>query len=314
LGLVAVGVLSLFLTACGAGSSSKSGAEPTKHGGAMAPEQPLVDADHDKQKREDYGAIVENPFESVKATPLSTFSADVNTASYSNVRRFLNQGQLPPRDAVLLAEMVNYFPYRYPHPTGTEPASVSVDAAPCPWQDRHHLVRIGVRAKTIDPAEMPPRNLVFLIDTSGSMDGQTRLPLVKDSLDLLVAQLTERDRVTIVTYAGDAGVRLPPTPGNQKETIRAAVRSLRAGGSTNGEGGIRLAYGMATRTFIEGGVNRVILCTDGDFNVGAQNQSDLLQMIEQKRTTRVYLTVLGYGRGNLKNATMELLANHGNGH
>jgi Ca-activated chloride channel family protein len=311
--IIVVCGLCVALTACGTDPSR--GAKPTegRWGGAKVADAP-AESLYDSQKREDYVAVTENPFQSVKSAPLSTFSADVNTASYSNIRRYLNQGQRPPRDSVLLAEMVNYFPYRYPQPKPGDPASVTVDAAPCPWQARHHLVRIGVRARTFDPAEMPPRNLVFLIDTSGSMDGATRLPLVKESLDLLVAQLTERDRVTIVTYAGEAGVRLPSTPGNRKETIRAAIHSLRAGGSTNGEGGIRVAYEQATRSFIEGGVNRVILCTDGDFNVGAQNQSDLLQLIERKRTSRVFLTVLGYGMGNLKNATMELLANHGNGH
>ncbi|HJZ56854.1 MAG TPA: VWA domain-containing protein [Gemmataceae bacterium] len=315
---VALGGLCLVLTACGEYSARKaaSSADTRKGGEAaeMAPPLSKAEPSFDKQKREEYAPIVENGYQWVKTSPVSTFSADVNTASYSNVRRFLNEGKFPPRDAVLLAEMVNYFPYRYPQPTGDDPVSISLELAPCPWKDGHYLARIGVRARTLDPSAMPPRNLVFLIDTSGSMQEPTRLPLVKQSLDLLINQLTEKDRVTIVTYAGDAGVRLPPTPGSQKETIRAAVHSLHAGGSTYGEGGIRVAYDQASKSFVEGGVNRVILCTDGDFNVGVQNESELLQLIEQKRTSRVYLTVLGYGMGNLKDNKVRLLANHGNGH
>ena len=307
-----VGGLCLALTACGDVRMAREPRDAALQCAGCMP--PLAEAGFDKAKQEAYAAIVENPFRSPEVAPLSTFSADVNTASYSNVRRYLNQNQLPPKDAVFLAEMVNYFPYRYPNPTGDAPVSLTLDLAPCPWKPAHHLARIGVRGRSIDPAEMPARNFVFLIDVSGSMASETRLPLVKQSLELLVKQLTARDRVSIVTYAGDAGVKLPPTAGNKTDTILRVVRGLRAGGSTNGEGGIRLAYEQARRSFIEGGMNRVILCTDGDFNVGQTNESELTQLIERERTSRVFLTVLGYGMGNLKNQNLELLANKGNGH
>jgi Ca-activated chloride channel homolog len=302
--LAAVGGLCLVFTACGGGMPN--GGAGMK-GGAMP-------ADFDKADAETYGHITENPFRSVAVAPLSTFSADVNTASYANVRRFLAEDKLPPRDAVFLAEMVNYFPYRYPEPKGDDPVSLTLDLAPCPWKPEHKLARIGVKARTLAAGESPRRNLVFLIDVSGSMQGETRLPLVKKSIELLVDQLTADDRVSIVTYAGDAGLKLPATPGDQKSRILAAVRSLHAGGSTNGAGGISLAYETARRTFIDGGANRVVLCTDGDFNVGVNSHSDLVQLIEKERASRVFLTVLGYGMGNLKNQTLEQLANHGNGH
>ena len=304
-----VGGLCLLLTACGGGAPTRA---PAAGYTAKAPAEPP--ADFDKANAEAYGHITENAFQSVATAPLSTFSADVNTASYSNVRRFLTQGQLPPRDAVFLADMVNYFPYRYPEPQGDAPVSLTLDLAPCPWKPEHKLARIGVKARTLAAHETPRRNLVLLIDVSGSMDSETRLPLVKKSVELLVERLTAEDRVSIVTYAGDAGLKLPPTPGDQKSRILGVVRSLRAGGGTNGSGGIQLAYETARRSFIEGGANRVILCTDGDFNVGQTSESELVQLIEKERTSRVFLTVLGYGMGNLKNSTMEKLANHGNGH
>jgi len=298
------GALCAMLAGCGgggAGMSPKLGAGSEGNFNAM--------------NAENYGAIVENEFHSPLVEPRSTFSADVNTASYSNVRRFImQQDQLPPKDAVLLAELVNYFPYRYPTPTGDKPVSLTLDIAPCPWKAEHKLVRIGVRAKDIAPSEMPPRNLVFLIDISGSMAQENRLPLVQKSLNLLIDQLTDKDRVSIVTYASGVSLKLTPTPGSRKQKIRDAVNSLGAGGSTNGEGGIQLAYETARRSFIEGGANRVILCTDGDFNVGVHNESDLKQLIEKERTSGVFLTVLGYGMGNLKNQQLETLANHGNGH
>ena len=303
--LALIGAAVFGLTGCGGGSSTGA-----KRGGGEAP----TAGEFNKQNAEEYGAIVENEFRSPLVEPRSTFSADVNTASYSNVRRFITEGKLPPKDAVLLAELVNYFPYRYPAPAGDNPVSLNLEIAACPWQPDHKLARIGVRAKSLEGAEMPPRNLVFLIDTSGSMSEPNRLPLVKQSLNLLVDQLTAKDRVTIVTYAGEAGLKLTPTPGDRKRAIRDVVNSLQANGGTNGEGGIHLAYEMARRTFIEGGANRVILCTDGDFNVGARNESDLKQLIERERAGRVFLTVLGYGMGNLKNTTLETLANYGNGH
>jgi len=307
-----VGSLCLTIAACSSASSSK----PAGYGGTrvIIVDEKKDNGDAEKLQQEAYGHIVENTFQSPRVAPLSTFSADVNTAAYSNVRRYLNEGQLPPRDAVLLAEMINYFPYRYPQPHGDDPVSLTLDLAACPWKKEHKLVRIGVQARSLSPSEMPPRNLVFLIDTSGSMDEQNRLPLVKRSLDLLIDQLTASDRVSIVTYAGDAGLKLQPTSGGQKETIRRVVQQLRAGGGTNGEGGIRLAYETARKGFIDGGANRVILCTDGDFNVGQTSESELVQLVERERNSRVFLTVLGFGMGNLKNQNLEQLANHGNGH
>jgi Ca-activated chloride channel family protein len=304
--------LLVLTTGCGCGGAGRIG-----HPEAAAPKgiaaADFPGADFDKANAEAYGTIVENPFQSPAVAPLSTFSADVNTASYSNVRRFLTQGTLPPRDAVFLADLVNYFPYRYPEPVGDDPVSLTLDVAPCPWKPTHKLARIGVKARSLAARELPPRNLVFLIDTSGSMDGETRLPLVKRSIELLVERLTANDRVSIVTYAGDAGLKLPPTPGNLHSRILGAVRSLQAGGGTNGSGGIQLAYETARRAFIEGGANRIILCTDGDFNLGQTSESELVQLVEKERASRVFLTVLGYGMGNLKNSNLEKLANHGNG-
>ncbi len=263
---------------------------------------------------EAYAPIVENPFRLAQTAPLSTFSADVNSASYSNVRRFLSNNALPPRDAVFLAELVNYFPYRYPQPTGEAPVSLTLDMAPCPWRDGHKLVRVGVRAKAFEANEAPRRNLVFLVDTSGSMAPENRLPLVRQSLELLVRGLRPDDQVSIVTYAGDSRVVLPPTPGGQKDAIAHALHGLTSGGGTNGAGGITKAYELARTSFIGGGTNRVILCTDGDFNVGVTSPSELDQMIERERNSQVFLTVLGFGMGNLKNDRLEALARKGNGH
>ena len=302
--------LSLGFTGCGgAGRTPKEA-----HGDAAERAHAPGVVDFNAQNAETYGAIVENEFRSPLVEPRSTFSSEVNTASYANVRRFLTQqNQLPPRDAVLLAEMVNYFPYKYPAPTGDNPVSLTLDLAPCPWKPEHKLARIGVRAKDIAANEMPARNLVFLIDVSGSMSQENRLPLVKKSLNLLVDRLNAKDRVSIVTYASGVSLKLTPTAGDRKQTIRDAVNSLGAGGGTNGEGGIQLAYEVARRSFLEGGANRVILCTDGDFNVGVSNQSDLRQLIEKERTSGVYLSVLGFGMGNYKDATLKDLATHGNG-
>ncbi|HTU20701.1 MAG TPA: VWA domain-containing protein [Gemmataceae bacterium] len=264
---------------------------------------------------EAYDHIVENTYLAADRNPLSTFSIDVDTASYSNVRRFLlTEGRLPPPDAVRIEELINYFPYSYPRPRGAHPVAFTLDIAACPWNAQHYLVRIGLAAERIDPSKMPPRNFVFLVDTSGSMDDPNRLPLLQRSLHLLVDQLNERDRVAIVAYAGSAGLVLPSTPGNQKAMIRRAIDNLKAGGSTNGGEGITLAYQMAEIGFIQGGLNRVILGTDGDFNVGVTNQGDLIRLIEDKRKSGVYLSILGFGMGNLKDSTMEKLSHHGNGH
>jgi Ca-activated chloride channel family protein len=261
---------------------------------------------------EEYDRRPDNPYHLAKSAPLSTFSIDVDTASYSNVRRMLLEGQLPPYDAVRVEEFVNYFTYDYPQPDAEHPIAINAEAAMCPWNTQHQLVRIGIQGKRIDAAKMPPRNLVFLIDTSGSMASPNRLPLLKQSLALLTKQLNRRDRVTIVEYAGRAGLVLAPTPGDQHAKILAALDRLHADGSTNGGEGIQMAYRYAQKAFIKGGANRVIIGTDGDFNVGVTG-SELIRLIESKRDTGIYLTVLGFGMGNLKDATMEKLAQHGNG-
>jgi Ca-activated chloride channel homolog len=263
---------------------------------------------------ESYAQIVENDFVPVASHPLSTFSADVDTASYSNVRRYLNKGQWPPADAVRIADMINYFTYDYPEPTGEHPVAIAPELNPCPWNPDNYLLRIGVQARHLNPKEMPPRNFVFLIDVSGSMADDNRLPLVKKSLELLVEQLREQDRVAIVTYAGECGVALGATPGNKQAEIRKALKKLKAEGCTNGGDGIQRAYKIAQENFKKGGINRVILATDGDFNVGVTDEKDLVKLIEEKRKSGVYLTVLGYGMGNLKDSTLEKLAHHGNGH
>src|SRR5262249_2013113 len=271
--------------------------------------------DSKEHSTEAYARIVETPFLRADSNPRSTFSIDVDTASYSNVRRFLVQERrLPPADAVRVEELINYFPYDYLPAKADHPVAFTLELGACPWNSKHHLARVGLAARKLDPAQMPPRNLVFLIDTSGSMGPPTPLPLLKSSLRLLVDQLTPRDRVAIVAYAGSAGLVLPSTPGSERDTIRDSLDRLHAGGSTNGGEGIVLAYQIAQKNFIKGGVNRVILGTDGDFNVGVTSEGELVRLIEQKRKSNVYLTILGFGMGNLKDSTLEKLAQHGNGH
>jgi Ca-activated chloride channel family protein len=238
---------------------------------------------------------------------------DVDRASYSNVRRFLLQGQSPPKDAVRIEELINYFPYDYAGPTGDEPLAIHTELAPAPWKPQHRLLRIGLQARRIDTRGLPPSNLVFLIDVSGSMDMPNKLPLLKSSLTLLVNTLRPQDRVAIVVYAGSAGLVLPSTAGSDKATILAAIDRLEAGGSTAGGAGIKRAYDEAVANVIRGGNNRVILATDGDFNVGVSSDGELVRLIEEKRRTGVFLTVLGFGEGNLKDSKMEQLADHGNG-
>ena len=262
---------------------------------------------------EAYNHIADNPFRAVAKTPLSTFSIDVDTASYTNVRRILNSGQLPPADAVRVEEFINYFSYDYAQPKGDHPFAVYTEVAQCPWQPRHQLVRIALQGKRLDVEKTPPRNLVFLVDTSGSMSPENRLPLLKQGLRMSVDQLNSRDRVSIVAYAGKAGLVLAPTPGNKKAEILAAIDTLNAGGSTDGGSGINLAYQVAKQSFLEGGANRVILGTDGDFNVGVSSEGELVRLIEEKRKTGVYLSVLGFGMGNYKDTTVKKLAMHGNG-
>ncbi|PCI35153.1 MAG: hypothetical protein COB53_11250 [Elusimicrobia bacterium] len=261
--------------------------------------------------REGYDNLPENPFLLAKENPLSTFSIDVDGASYSNVRRIINEGRLPPAGAVRIEEMINYFKYDYPQPTGKHPFSITTELAASPWNPKHKLVHIGLKGKEIAKDNLPPSNLVFLIDTSGSMHGD--IELVKKSLALLVNELREEDRISIVAYAGSAGLVLPGTSGIYKDRILSAIANLNAGGSTAGGAGINLAYKVANENFRKGGNNRVILATDGDFNVGLSSDSELITMIEKKRAQGVFLTVLGFGRGNYQDAKMEKLANKGNG-
>lgn len=264
---------------------------------------------------ETYAYNRDTPFTRVGDHPLSTFAVDVDTASYSNVRRFLQNGQRPPVDAVRIEELINYFPYRYEPPAAgvTAPFAARVEVASAPWTPEHRLVRIGIKGRELTAANRPAANLVFLVDISGSMNGPNRLPLVKESLRLLVGRLKQSDRVAIVTYAGQSGLALPSTPVSAKREILAAIDAMRPGGSTNGGTAIHLAYDMARANFVPGGLNRVIMCTDGDFNVGVTSQGELVRLVEEKAASGVFLTVLGYGMGNLKDATLESLANRGNG-
>ncbi len=255
----------------------------------------------------------DNKFQKASRTPLSTFSIDVDTAGYANLRRFLNDGDLPPRDAVRIEELINYFPYDYPAPTGEAPFSVTTELAGCPWNPRHQLALIGLKGRVIPAGRTPPRNLVFLIDVSGSMMSPDKLPLVQHGLRLLARELTAEDRVAIVVYAGASGLVLPSTPGDRHDAIDTAIANLEAGGSTNGGAGIQLAYRTAREHFIPDGVNRVILATDGDFNVGITGRQELEQLIETERASGVFLSVLGVGTGNLQDGTMEMLADKGNG-
>ena len=262
---------------------------------------------------EEYAHIVENPFLDARANPVSTFSIDVDRASYANVRRFIAQGQLPPADAVRIEEMVNYFPCEYHEPTGEHPFSVTTEVAPAPWRPGHRLVRITLQGKRIETDHLPPSNLVFLLDVSGSMQSPDKLPLVKAAFRLLVEQLRPSDRVAIVAYAGSAGLVLPSTPGSEKERILEAIERLQSGGSTAGGEGIVLAYKIAKEYHLADGNNRVILATDGDFNVGVSSDGELVRLIEKQREQGTFLTVLGFGTGNLKDSKMEQLADHGNG-
>jgi Ca-activated chloride channel family protein len=325
--LLWVALLALPLSACqpekakyqveagGSRSEAKASQAPADRANGERKQAPPQNKEkHESQKQQEaYNHIVDNPFRAVAAAPLSTFSIDVDTASYTNVRRFLNNKQLPPPDAVRIEEFVNYFKYDYPQPSGEHPFAVHTEVSQCPWAPKHQLVRIALQGKRLGAEQTPPRNLVFLVDTSGSMHETNRLPLLKKGLRMLVDQLNRRDRVSIIVYAGEAGVDLPPTPGDQKEVILAAIDKLEAAGSTNGGAGINKAYEVAQQAFIKDGVNRVILGTDGDWNVGVTSEAALIRLIEEKRKTGVYLSVLGFGMGNYKDATVKKLAMHGNG-
>jgi Ca-activated chloride channel family protein len=288
--------------------------------GGLAP-QPLVSEDavtrdregKTEENTETYQTIEEHPFKLVNLNPLSTFSIDVDTASYSNIRRFINEGSLPPKDAVRIEELINYFSYDYPQPQGDQPFAVITEVSQAPWNPNHQLVHIGLQSKKISSEDLPPSNLVFLIDVSGSMDQPDKLPLLKSAFRLLVNELRPEDRVSIVVYSGAAGLVLPSTPASEKDQILAALDQLQAGGSTAGGEGIKLAYQEAKKSFIQGGNNRVILASDGDFNVGVSSDEELVKLIEEKRQDGVFLTILGFGMGNLKDSKMESLSNKGNG-
>ncbi len=262
---------------------------------------------------EEYDRIYENPFLDALQNPQSTFAIDVDGASYTNTRRFLNEGKMPPKDAVRIEEFINYFTYDYPDPTGEHPFATYTEVADCPWNADHKLLHVGIQGKRLNTEELPNNNLVFLLDVSGSMDYPDKLPLLKSAFQLLVDQLDENDRIAIVVYAGAAGQVLPSTTGDQKETILAAINNLEAGGSTAGAAGIQLAYQIAEEHFIEDGNNRIILATDGDFNVGTSSDAELTRLIEEKRESGIYLSALGFGTGNYKDAKMEKIANNGNG-
>ncbi|HAF45639.1 MAG TPA: VWA domain-containing protein [Gallionellaceae bacterium] len=266
-----------------------------------------------REEREQYGKIVENPIKLVAEAPVSTFSIDVDTGGYSNVRRMLNEGRLPPADAVRVEEMINYFPYAYALPKDNAPFAVHTEMAPAPWNKNRTLLRIGIKGQDIAKTSLPPSNLVFLVDVSGSMESPKSLPLLKSALKFLVNQLRPQDRVSLVTYASGTQVVLEPTSGAHKSRIIAALDNLRAGGSTSGAAGIALAYSMAEQSYIKGGINRIFLATDGDFNVGITNFDELKNMAEEKRKSGVSLSTLGFGMGNYNEQLMEQLADAGNG-
>jgi len=262
---------------------------------------------------EGYAPIEENGFRKVSMNPLSTFSVDVDGASYSNIRRFISNGSLPPKDAVRVEEMINYFSYDYPQPRGEVPFGIYTELASCPWNEEHLLMHVGLQGKKIATENLPPSNIVFLIDVSGSMSSANKLPLLKSSFNLLSEQLRKEDRIAIVVYAGSSGLVLPPTSGNNKQKIKDALNNLHAGGSTAGGEGLKLAYKLAEENFIEEGNNRIILATDGDFNVGPSSNGEMQRLIEKEREKGIAISVLGFGMGNYKDDKMEIIANKGNG-
>lgn len=262
---------------------------------------------------ENYSTIHENGFKDAQANPLSTFSIDVDNASYSNIRRYINEGQLPPVDAVRIEEMINYFKYDYPETNGEHPFSVTTELGKCPWNESHNLLRVDLKGKDIDKSELPASNLIFLIDVSGSMSSPDKLPLLKRAFAMLVDELRAEDRVSIVVYAGAAGKVLDSTPGNEKRKIMESIENLNAGGSTAGGEGLKLAYKLAHENFIENGNNRIILATDGDFNVGVSSTSEMERLVEKERESGIFMSVLGFGSGNIKDDKMETIADKGNG-
>ena len=291
----------------------KSYSSAPRAAGAVHESQTYFKRYNNNFNTEGYSPINENGYKNVKNNPLSTFSIDVDNASYSNIRRFINTGSLPPADAVRIEEMINYFKYDYPEPGREHPFSVYTETAVCPWNKRHQLLQVGLRGKSIDKSSLPPSNLVFLIDVSGSMSSQNKLPLLKSAFGLLINELRPQDHVAIVVYAGAAGLVLASTPGNRKEAIMSAIDNLEAGGSTAGGAGLKLAYREAEKNFVKSGNNRIILATDGDFNVGESSNGGIERLVEEKRELGVFMTVLGFGMGNVKDDKMEIIADKGNG-
>ena len=267
----------------------------------------------DLESSEVYNEIVENPFINTDQESISTFSIDADGASYANVRRFLHDNSLPPRDAIRTEELINYFDLDYPFSGNNHPISINAEISTCPWETNHKLVRIGIKGEALPQGNLPPSNFVFLIDVSGSMSGEGRLELLKNGFKTFVEGLTAEDRVAIVTYAGSAGVALESTSGAEKDVITRAIDRLGAGGSTAGAEGIITAYEIAQQNFLDNGNNRIIIGTDGDFNVGISNQEELIELVEEKRDSGVFITVLGVGRGNLHDGPLEQIANNGNG-
>jgi len=313
-GIAGSGVMGL--TAIGGGKAGAPAVHMLSGGQNFSYDQSYKNYDGDIYEdfnTESYDRIYENPFLPVPQNPLSTFSIDVDAASYANIRRYINNSQMPPKDAVRIEEMVNYFSYDYPAPGDEHPFSIYTEMGECPWNKEHKLVHIGLQGKKIETENAPPSNLVFLLDVSGSMNASNKLPLLKKSFKLLVNQLKESDQISIVVYAGAAGLVLPPTSGSKKTEILEALDMLQAGGSTAGGAGIQLAYKIAKDNFIKQGNNRVLLATDGDFNIGASSDAEMVRMIEEKRKDGIFLTVLGFGMGNYKDSKMEKLADKGNG-
>lgn len=298
--------IALIIASCD--SSRKNVLENTTDSAAA-----FIDESAVESNTESYNLIVENEFKSASENPFSTFSIDVDGASYSNTRRFISQNQLPPKDAVRVEEFINYFEYDYPQPTNNSPFSVITNSAVCPWNQKNQLVQIALQGKKIPFDELPPCNLTFLIDVSGSMDTDTKLPLVKRALKTLTKQLRNIDHIGLVVYAGAAGQVLPSTNGDEKETINDAIDDLKAGGSTAGGAGLELAYKIAEENFDRNSSNRIILCTDGDFNIGTNSDAEMIRLMESKRDVGIYITVLGFGMSNYKDSKMEAIADHGNG-
>lgn len=317
-------IVTAFLAACSSGTVSEKSPDAARQYPMATPNVMAANSNtsatmgspwsHDETgSGERYAQIEENPFLETIRAPLSTFSVDVDTASYANVRRFLNEGRRPPKDAVRIEELVNYFDYEYPQPIGEAPFSVTTEVAAAPWNTKHKIVQIGLQGKKMSLEDAPPSNLVFLLDVSGSMNATDKLPLLKESLKILVNQMSERDRIAIVTYAGSSGLALPSVNANRRAEILDALNNLEAGGSTNGGEGIQLAYKIAEQNFLQSGNNRVILATDGDFNVGLSSDAELVNLIELKRQSGIFLSVFGFGTGNINDSMMEKLADKGNG-